>query len=263
MSAQPVAQQDGSNVPVQAAPEGEMTLIEHLLELRTRVLISAIALVLSTLLAFYFWETILGWLLAPAREQIPDFRVASFSPMDRIGVVFKIGLYGGLLMASPVFIYQALAFVVPGLTAAERKLLLPGILGTILFLMAGMAFAYWVILPASLGFLLSVGTEQIDNVTGIKQYIDFVTRIVFWVGISFELPMVIALLARLGMVRARQLIGFWRYAIVLIFVIAAVITPTPDPLTQTLVAGPLVVLYVVGILFAFMLQRPPRTIPGA
>lgn len=240
----------------------EMTLLEHLKELRSRVMVSAVAVVLGMLICFLFWETILGWLLAPAREQIEGFRVASFSPTDRISIIVKIGLYGGMMIASPVLIYELLAFIVPGLTSRERKLLLPGIIGVVIFLLGGMSFAYWVILPASLGFLLELGSDEIENVTGIKQYVDFVVRIVFWVGVSFELPMVMLLAARLGLVRARQLLGFWRYAIIVIFVIAAVVTPTPDPITQTMVAGPLLLLYFVGVLFALLVQKP-RPTPAA
>lgn len=246
---------------VEGSPQsGEMTLIEHLKELRNRVFVAMITLVVATLLCFYFWETIVGWLLAPARQDHPDFALAVFSPTETIGVLFKVGLYGGLIVSSPMWIYQLLAFVVPGLTPRERKVLLPGLFGVVAFLLGGMAFAYWVILPASLGFLLDFGGEQFDPVIGAKQYMDFAVRIIFWVGLSFELPMVIALLARLGLVRAGHLVRFWRYAVVLVFIIAAVVTPTPDPLTQSLVAGPLLLLYVIGIVFALILQpRKPST----
>lgn len=239
---------------------GEMTLMEHLRELRNRVLVSAVAVVLGMVLCLYFYEWILDFLTAPAPDvQNPDgsvgeLRLASFSPLDRIGVIFKIGLYGGLIMASPVVIYEILAFILPGLTPREKRLVVPGLLGILAFLVGGMAFAYYIILPASLNFLLGLSEDQFITLVGAKQYIDFVTRIIFWVGISFELPMVIALAAKLGIVRARQLLGFWRYAIVIVFVIAAIVTPTPDPLTQSLVAGPLLVLYFVGILFALFLQ---------
>ncbi|HML98023.1 MAG TPA: twin-arginine translocase subunit TatC [Tepidiformaceae bacterium] len=264
MSAEPVRENATPLAPVDGSAGGpEMTLMEHLKELRNRVMVSAVALVITTVVCFLFWETILGWLLAPARERIEDFRVSSFSPTDRISIIVKIGLYGGLILASPVIIYELLAFIVPGLTPKEKRLLLPGIAGTVVFLAGGMAFAYWVILPASLGFLLELGSTEIQNVTGVKQYVDFVVRIVFWVGIAFELPMVLALAARLGLVRARQLLGFWRYAVIVIFIIAAVVTPTPDPITQTMVAGPLFLLYFVGIVFAWLVQpkRPAEPTP--
>lgn len=251
----------------EAASFGEMTLMEHLKELRNRVLISAVTVVLGIIVCLYFWQDILGWLMEPAPQvrtqdgTLEDFRISSFSPTDRIAVIFKIGLYGGLIVASPMLIYQALAFILPGLTPREKRLILPGLLGTIAFLLGGMAFAYYIILPASLDFLLELGDEQFQTLTGAKQYIDFVTRIIFWVGISFELPMVLALAAKLGLVRAKQLLGFWRYAIVIVFVIAAIVTPTPDPLTQSLVAGPLLILYFVGILFALFLQPRKKNEP--
>jgi sec-independent protein translocase protein TatC len=243
------------------APRGyqggpEMTLLEHLRELRNRVIICALALIIGCAICFYFWEPVLGWMLAPGRVKDPGLKLTSFSPTDRIGAIFKIGLYGGLAVASPVWIYELLAFIVPGLTPRERKLLLPGILGVVAFLLAGMAFAYWIILPNSLGFLLDFGNKQIENQQGIQQYVSFVTRIVFWVGVAFEMPIVLGLAARLGLVRAKQLLGFWRYAIIIIFIIAAIITPTPDPFNQTLVAAPLFFLYFVGILFAKLVQRP-------
>lgn len=244
---------------------GEMTLMEHLRELRNRVFVSALAVILGMVLCLYFYEWILDFLTAPAPDvKNPDgtegeLRLASFSPLDRISVIFKIGLYGGLIMASPVVIYEIMAFILPGLTPREKRLVLPGLLGIVSFLVGGMAFAYYIILPASLDFLLGLSEDQFVTLIGAKQYIDFVTRIIFWVGISFELPMVIAIAAKLGLVRARQLLGFWRYAIVIVFVIAAIVTPTPDPLTQSLVAGPLLILYFVGIVFAAVLQ--PRKKP--
>src|SRR5204862_1984313 len=129
-------------------------------------------------------------------------------------------------LSSPVLIYELLAFIIPGLTPKERRMIFPGLIGVVAFLLAGMAFAYYIILPASLGFLLNLGSGNLDQLIGAKQYMDFATRIIFWVGVAFELPMVLAMAARLGIVRARQLLKFWRYAVIIIFVIAAVITPT-------------------------------------
>lgn len=256
------------NEPIPLRPDqapyhagAEMTLMEHLKELRNRVFVSAIAVVLGMVICLYFWETIVGWLIAPARaQQGPDWGLAVFSPTETIGVLFKVGMYGGLILASPVVLYELLAFIVPGLTPKERKLILPGLLGVVAFLLGGMAFAYWVILPASLGFLLDLGGSNFDQVIGAQQYMDFATRIIFWVGLSFEMPMILALVAKLGLLRARQMLGFWRYAVVIIFIVAAIVTPTPDPLTQSLVAGPLLALYAVGILFSWIVQpkKPKR-----
>lgn len=237
---------------------GEMTLLEHLLELRNRVIICSIALVLGALVCLFFWETILGWLLAPGRDAVPGLKVASFSPADRIGVIFEIGIYGGFAIASPVIIWQVLAFVTPGLTTRERRLLFPALFGTSFFLMLGMAFGYFVVLPLSLGFLLNFGADKIENVIGVKEYANFVVRSIFFAGLSFELPMVMALLSWLGLVRARQMLAFWRYAIVLVFIMACFVVPTPDPLDQTIVSVPLLGLYLLGIVFAWLVHPSRR-----
>jgi len=185
-----------------------------------------------------------------------NFRLASFSPTDRISAIFKIAIYGGLLLALPIIIYEALAFIVPGLTRGERRILLVGTFGCMFFMLAGMAFAYYVVLPRALDFLLGVASENVVSVTGIHEYISFVTRIILWIGIAYQLPMVLAVAARVGMVTAGQLLRFWRYAIVLVFILAAIATPTPDPLTQSVVAIPLLGLYFLGVLFAKILYTP-------
>ena len=243
----------------------EMTLLEHLKELRNRVIICALALVIGIVICVFAWQVILGWLLAPARAGHAEFKLYVFSPTETIGVLFKVGLYGGLILASPVWIYELLAFIVPGLTPREKRMVFPGMVGVVFFLLLGMAFAYWIILPASLGFLLELGSENFQTAIGAPQYIGFATRIIFWVGVAFELPMVLTLAARLGVVRAGQLLHFWRYAIIVIFVLAAVITPTPDPFNQTLVAGPLLFLYFVGVLMAKLVQKPrePATVSAS
>jgi sec-independent protein translocase protein TatC len=241
---------------------GEMTLLEHLRELRTRLIWSGATVFVMIVLSFLFRGMIFDFLLEPGRASISEgeeFRLVSFSPTDRIVVIFKLCLYTGLILSSPMLVYQTMAFVIPGLTPREKRLLLPSMAGVAVFLLGGMAFAYFIILPASLDFLLNFESDTFENKIGAANYIDFVSRIIFFVGLAFELPMVLALLARLGVVRARQLVRFWRYAIVLIAMIAAIVTPTPDALTMSLVIAPLLVLYLLGIGFAWALQprRPP------
>ena len=146
---------------------GEMTLVEHLLELRNRLFVMAAAVVVGSLVCFIFWETILGWPLAPARARIPDFKVVSFSPVDRIGVLFKIGMYGGFALASPIIIYEILAFIVPGLTKRERRMILPVVLGTLSFL-RGHGVRYYMVLPLSLGSFCSSGTTRSRTRSGSR-----------------------------------------------------------------------------------------------
>ena len=179
--------------PLEDVPRaaGEMTLIEHLRELRNRVMVCAIVTFVAILVAFWFRDLIFDILLKPGREAAgEDFQLAAFAPTESLVVTFKLCLFAGLIMASPVVIYEILAFVVPGLTPRERRLLLPGMAGVTLFLLAGMAFSYFMIIPASLGFLLNFQDDNIETFIRAEYYIDFVTRIVFFVGLSFELPMV-------------------------------------------------------------------------
>jgi sec-independent protein translocase protein TatC len=254
MSAQPVPPNEPGLHPVHGYQGGpEMTLLEHLKELRNRVIVSAIAVVIGILVCAIFWERILDFLLEPAPEET---KLYSFTPFDRITIIFKIALYGGVIIASPVVIYEFLAFIIPGLTPRERKMLAPGMIGAVLFLLAGMAFAYWILLPTSLDFLFHIGEDKFVTAIGAPAYISFVTRIIFWMGVAFEMPIVLALLARFGVVRARQLLRFWRYAVIIIAVLAALITPTPDPLNMTLTMAPLFALYFVGILLAWIVQKP-------
>lgn len=234
--------------------EGEMTLIEHLKELRNRAIVAMGSLVLGVILSFVFWKRIIDILIRPAVQHDPTFTLKVFSPTESFFLAMKVSLYSGAIVASPIIIYEILMFVLPGLTSKERKLILPAMFGVVFFLVMGVAFSYYVILPSSLSFLLDFGGDDFEELIQAKEYINFTTRIIFWVGICFEMPMVIALLARLNIVRARKVLGFWRYMIVVIFIIAAVVTPTPDPITQTFVAGPLVLLYLVGILLAWIVQ---------
>ncbi len=232
----------------------EMSLIDHLKELRNRAMVAMAALVVGVVVSFVFWRDIAEILIGPARDHDPEFQLATFAATEAFFLSMKLSMYSGLVVASPIIIYEILMFVLPGLTAKEKKLIFPAMFGVLFFLLLGIAFAYYVILPASLGFLLDFGGDDFQEFIQAGPYFSFTMRLILLVGISFEMPMVIALLARLGVVTARKVLGFWRYMVVIIFIIAAVVTPTPDPITQTFVAGPLVVLYLVGIGLAYLVQ---------
>ncbi len=162
----------------------------------------------------------------------------------------------------PVIVYQALRFVSPGLRPGERRWLYLTVLGAFILFLAGVAFAYYVALPPALDFLLNFGNDLAEPNIRVGSYIDFVTRLLFWTGVTFETPLVIMFLARFGIVSAGRLLHWWRLAFVAAFVVAAIVTPTVDPVTQSLVAGPIIVLYFLGIALAWLVQprRPePRS----
>ncbi len=234
--------------------ERYLTLVEHLQELRYRLTVSAIAVVAGLAVSAYFSNDLIYLLREPAGGQV----LQAIEPFEKFVAYFRVALLGGLVFAMPVIVYQTLAFVAPGLTRRERQWLYGTVAGATFLFLGGVAFAYFVALPPALDFLFNFGSSDIETNIRIGSYIDFVTRLLFWTGVSFETPLVIMFLARFGMVNARQLISWWRLAIVAAFVIAAVVTPTIDPVTQSLVAGPIIVLYCLGIVLAFIVQPRER-----
>ena len=256
--------------PVQAPPETpspepseeergkSLTILEHLSELRYRMMVMSGALILGILVSFW---PLTGWfiefLAVPAEDQLgEDFNLILIEPLEYWTAYFRVSLLLGLAIAMPVIIYQVLAFVGPALTSQERRWLFPIVLGASFAFVAGGAFAYYIELPPALGFLIG-NTGSVEPFIRIRSYIDFVTRLIFVTGIVFELPLVVMGLAKLGVVTSRKLLGWWRYAIILAFVAAAIVTPSIDPITQSLVAGPMIVLYFVGIGLAKLVEGSP------
>jgi sec-independent protein translocase protein TatC len=236
---------------------GEMTLLEHLFELRNRVMWAGIAVVagMSIFLVPRIGFGAIEFLVEPAVVQNPAFRAQAITPMENIVTYFRVALLGGLSIGMPMIVYQTLRFVTPALTPAEKRWVLPVTIGSSAAFLLGMTFAYYIVLPAAYGFLFSFGSQFADPTPTISSYMDLTTRLIIVLGFVFETPIVIMGLAKFGLVTAGKLWRFWRYAIVLAFAISAIATPTPDPVTQSLVAGPIVVLYFVGIGLAWLVRR--------
>jgi sec-independent protein translocase protein TatC len=233
-----------------------MTLLEHLLELRSRLIWCALALVVAVVISSIFTSRVMLFLVEPAKEQAPAFKLIVTEPMENITVFFRVALLGGLILAMPMFIYQTLMFVLPALTPQEKKWVFPLVGGILASFLIGVAFSFYVILPPSARVLFNFNSSFAEPNIKAGSYIDFVTRLLFWVGLTFEMPIFILALARFGMLTGRRLLGWWRFAIVGAFVLSAIITPTIDPVTQSLVAGPIIVLWLLGTALAFMFGRP-------
>ncbi len=234
-----------------------MTLIEHLLELRRRLVVSAMAVAIGTGVGLAITNRYLFPLLEhPAREKAGQLDLIRLDVLDGVTVYFKVALTAGIILAMPIIIYEALMFVVPALTPRERRWVLPSIAGIFLFFLTGVAFGYFVALPPALKFLIQFGPGKATIQVG--RYFGFVTRMLLFIGLAFETPMVMLALSRFGVVSAGRMLRWWRYAIVMAFVLAALITPTIDPVTQTLVAGPIIVLYLLGIVLSKVFGRKPR-----
>ncbi len=223
-----------------------MTIIEHLEELRGRLMKSAIALTVTTLFSFIFAKQFLQLLVAPMGETPP----VSSSPTTNIVVFTKVALISGVALAMPVLVYQLISFIAPGLKPQEKRYLYFILPGATLSFVVGVAFAYFVMVPTALPFLKGFLSDVIEPNWFIDRYISFITSILFWVGLSFETPLLIFFLAKLGIVTPAALSRNRKYAILVIAVLAAIITPTPDPFNMILVMGPLILLYEIGILLA-------------
>ena len=236
-----------------AAAPAEPRLIDHLLELRARLLRAVVGLVLVLLVLLPFANDLSAWLSAPLLAKLPAggqliaVEVASpfFAPL-------KLAFFIALMLAMPWLLYQAWAFVAPGLYQREKRLALPLLVSTVALFYAGCAFAFYLVLPTVFGFLAGITPEGVAMMTDINAYLDFVLVIFLAFGLSFELPVALVILVLLGWVTPAQLREWRGYAIVGIFVLAAVVTP-PDVVSQLLLAIPMVLLYELGIIAARLL----------
>jgi sec-independent protein translocase protein TatC len=224
----------------------KLTIIEHLEELRTRLIIAVLALLVATTLSFVFTGKLLEILLIPSGGIKPVF----LKPTEMFITYFKVALIGGVALSMPVIVYQVIQFIVPGLKANEKRYMFFVVPGATFLFLLGITFGYLVLLPFALKYLLTFGGDIASAFISIGEYVSFVVTLLLWMGVAFELPMIIVFLAKLGVVSQKQLRGYWKYALVGAFVIAAIITPTPDPFNQSLVAVPLYLLYEVGVLVA-------------
>ena len=231
--------------------EKNLTFFEHLAELRTRLIIVTVAVAVTTVVSFAFLtKPVFDILLRPATEGTPNFELIYTELTGFLGPYMKVALVVGLILAMPVIVYQTIMFVAPGLTRQERTylfILLPWI--TLSFLV-GVVFAYFVFLPPAIQFLLSFSGTIARPQIRVGNYVDFVSSLLFWMGVVFEMPLVIFFLAKVGVVTPQVLKRYRRPAWVLAFVMSAVITPTFDPVNQTIVAVPIILLYEAGILLA-------------
>lgn len=237
---------------------GQMTVLEHLLELRQRLVKAVLALVIATAVSLLFTRRFLALLTAPMGDNLPQ----ALSPTETIVTYFKVALIGGLVLAMPVIVYQLIRFLVPGLYPHERRYLYMIVPAASVLFASGVAFAYYVMLPAAIPFLLNFMGDIIRQQWSIEKYISLVTGLLFWVGVIFETPLIVAFLAYLGIVSPGMLWKNFRYAIVIIAIIAAVATPTPDPVNMSLLMLPLVLLYLLSILLALLVYRRREAAAG-
>jgi sec-independent protein translocase protein TatC len=235
--------------------ERQMTIIEHLEELRSRLMKSIIAVAITTAFSFAFTESIMRILIAPA-----GIKPVFLRPTEMFITYFKVALLAGLLLAMPVLVYQLVQYIWPGLQGGERRYVRIIVPGATFSFVVGVLFTYFIVLPFALRYLVSFGGNLVEAKWAIGEYISFVTTLLFWSGVVFETPLIMFFLARLGIVTPQFLSKNRKFAIIIIAVVAAVITPTPDPFNMGLVMLPLLLMYEIGIVLAKIAYRERTTL---
>ncbi|MCS7055763.1 MAG: twin-arginine translocase subunit TatC [Thermoflexales bacterium] len=237
--------------------EEGMTLMEHVRELRDRLLKAVIALAIGTVIGLALSEQILKILLAPYGPA----RLLVTSPTSPLTNVFTVSVTAGAILALPFILYQILAFIFPGLLPHEKRWILIGLpFGFGLFIL-GATFAFFVMLPAAVGFLTGIFPSVFRVELTPDEYIPFVAGVMFWMGVAFEMPLIIFILAKANVINANVLKRHWRWAVIVVAVLAALITPTPDPINMSIVMVPLLLLYAFSIVMAYIARRN-ATVPA-
>ncbi|MBY0546835.1 MAG: twin-arginine translocase subunit TatC [Candidatus Obscuribacterales bacterium] len=231
--------------------ESRMTVVEHLGELRTRILRSLLVFVVAFLVAFAYGKQILLWLKVPAGN-IP---LQALSIEEPLMVFCKVSLYGALVLSLPWLLFEASGFIAPGLRRSERKILAPIVVGGPILFIGGTLFAYYLVLPPMLSFFSSFGTDVAPVQQRLDFYISLVTTMLFYMGLCFQLPVVLFALSLAGLVNSGMLVKLWRHALLAFSVAAAIITPDPTIFSMLIVLGGLIGLYFGTILLLKLFGR--------
>jgi sec-independent protein translocase protein TatC len=226
---------------------GQMSLLGHLEELRDRMVKSALAVLVATIVTSIFTPQILQFLIEPYGS-----RLQVLSPTEGIAVYFRVALTAGLIVAMPILVYQFLMFILPGLEEREKLYVFWGVPAATALFLVGVAFSWFILIPVAVGFLSNWQTDIFVQEWQSQKYIPFITSILFWIGVCFETPLIIFIMAKLDIVTPQFLMKQWRFAIVIVAIVAAMITPTPDPFNMALVMLPLLGLYGFSILLAYL-----------
>lgn len=240
-------------------PEGaggaEMSLLDHLQDLRKRLTWAAGILLACTILSFAFAEPLLTFLLTPYSRGLDGATLQTIRPTEGIETFFKVALLSGAILSMPFILVQFWLFISPGLKKSEKRYVYIFVPSALLLFALGIAFSWFVLAPAAIFFLGNFLPDVFRADWQGQEYINFIINMLFWVGLSFEMPVIIYFVARVGLVTAKTLREQWRVAVVAISVLAAIITPSIDPVTMLLTMTPLLILYVMSIGLAWIGQH--------
>jgi sec-independent protein translocase protein TatC len=232
-----------------------MGFFDHLEELRRRIMVSLIALFSGFLLSWYWAPKLFDFLAAPVRRALPPGENLAYTTLAEPFVLyFRVAMLAGVILASPVILWQTWLFIAPALYRHERRWTWPFLVASVVFFLSGCAFGYYQAFPMVVGFLVKMG-QPFQAVITINEYLSTATKIILGLGVCFEMPILVFFLARMGVVSERWLLAKFKYAILVIFLVAAVITPTPDITTQCVFAVPMILLYLLGVGVAWIFRK--------
>jgi sec-independent protein translocase protein TatC len=229
----------------------EMALSEHIEEFSQRLIFCVLALILATLTCFADIRQIVKVFQAPAM----GIKFLQFAPGEYFFASIKIAFFSGILITSPLILYQIFLYVLPGMTKKERDILLPMTIGSGLLFGVGLCFSYFFLVPAALRFFITYGSEVVEPFWSFDQYFDFIGVLIFTTGLAFQVPVVQIILGLLGIVSGQTMLSAWKYVVVVATTLAAIITPSTDPVTQILMATALLTLYLGGSGIVVLLQK--------
>jgi sec-independent protein translocase protein TatC len=235
-----------------------MGFLDHLEELRKRLIVSFIAVTVGFFACWHYAENIYAKLQEPLTKILPPGDKLAFTRLTAPFFLYmKVAFFAGIFVASPVILFQLWLFISPGLYKRERRWAVPFIIATTALFLLGGYFGYRILLPATCGFFVETGKNFKQMIT-IDDYFSFSSMICLAAGIVFETPVLIFFLARLGIVTPKFLMKQWKFAIVISFIVAAIVTPTPDPVNQTILAVPMIALYFLGVFVAWLFAKKPE-----
>jgi len=239
-----------------------MSFLEHLEELRVRLIRCLISLAVAFGICWYFHEGIFHLLTNPLRKAQPDVKFIYTGPSEALMLYMKMAFFVGIFLAMPYLLYQVWAFVSPGLYTHEKAYALPFVMAGSLFFLGGAAFGHFYLFPATFKFLVGFGGLDMQFLPKVDEYYTFYSWFLLGLGAIFELPVVIFVLSRIGLVTPAFLLRNFKYAVLIAFVVAAFITPSPDVVNQTFLALPIIGLYLIGVIVAWLFGKP-RRVPEA
>lgn len=230
----------------------------HIADLRKRLIISVATVTVMFFVCFSYYEPMLNWMMVPVQEALPkNSQMVAVEIQETFYTAMKVSFFGAFIISLPVIFWQLWLFLAPGLYDHEKKLIVPFVLFATIMFLSGASFAYYIAVPLGFNFLITFGSAVVTVLPSIGTYVDFFTKLLFGFGVAFELPVITFFLAKIGIVDDKMLKDFFRYAVVLIFIIAAILTP-PDVMSQLIMAAPLLLLYGLSIYIAKIFNPAPK-----